>query len=102
MQDTKKPSQVNLYGTVTTTGANTRPEKITFTSLTTGHTYVVATIGEGNPADYTIYNIPNGDSYSVTITYVNTIWGSLFGGDANAGTLDLNTFQSSIRIDWSG
>lgn len=95
-----KPSEVTLTGTVTTTGANTRPEKITFTSSTTGNTYVATASGGGNPATYTI-TLPNGDTYTVTITWVNTILG-IIGGNANAGTLNLNTFQSSITENWAG
>jgi flagellar basal body-associated protein FliL len=95
-----KPSQVTLTGLVTTTGADTRPEKITFTSVTTGYTYVADVSGGGNPANCSI-TLPNGDSYTVTITWVNTIFGSI-GGNADAGTLNLNTRQSSITEDWAG
>jgi len=95
-----KPSQVTLTGTITTTGANTRPEKITFTSVKTGYTYVATASGGGNPATYTI-TLPNGDTYTVSIHWVNTIL-SIISGDADAGTLNLNTFQSSITENWAG
>lgn len=95
-----KPSQVTLTGTVTTTGSYTRPEKLTFTSVTSSNTYVAACSGGGNPATYTI-TLPNGDTYTVTIVYVNTLVG-IFGGNANAGTLNLNTHQSSITQNWAG
>lgn len=49
-----KPSQVTVSGTVTTVGDNTRPTKVTFTSVTTEQTYIAATSGGGNPATYTI------------------------------------------------
>jgi len=95
-----KPSQVTVSGTVTTVGDSTRPTKITFTSVTTEQTYIAATSGGGNPATYTIA-LPNGDTYTVTITWVNTIL-SIFGGDANGGTLNLDTHQSSITQNWAG
>jgi len=93
-----KPKEVTLTGTVTTTGTGTTPEKITFTSLRDGKTYVAAVSG-GNPGTYTI-TLPNGDSYEVTITW--KILGLLTGGTADAGTLNLDTFETSIEKNWAG
>ena len=93
-----KPKDVTLTGTVTTTGTGTTPEKITFTSMRDGKTYVAAVSG-GNPGTYTI-TLPNGDSYKVTITW--KILGLLTGGTADAGTLNLDTFETSIEKNWAG
>lgn len=93
-----KPKEVTLTGTVTTTGTGTSPEKITFTCNRDGMTYVTAVYG-GNPGTYTI-SLPNGDSYSVKITW--KILGIITGGDADAGTLNLDTFEESIEKNWSG
>lgn len=93
-----KPATVTVSGSVTTTGTLTNPEKITFTSETTGNTYVASCSGGMNPASYSI-SLPNGDTYTVTIT-----WKALgvTGGNANAGTLNLNTFNSNLEENWSG
>lgn len=93
-----KPREVTLNGTVTTTGTGTTPEKITFTSMRDGKTYVAAVSG-GNPGAYTI-NLPNGDSYKVTITW--KVLGLFTGGTADAGTLNLDTFEASIEKNWAG
>ena len=93
-----KPKDVTLTGTVTTTGTGTTPEKITFTSMRDGKTYVAAVSG-GNPGTYTI-TLPNGDSYKVAITW--KILGLLTGGTADAGTLNLDTFETSIEKNWAG
>jgi len=94
-----KPKEVTLTGTVTTTGTGTTPEKITFTSMRDGKTYVAVVVGGGNPGTYTI-SLPNGDSYKVTITW--KILGLLTGGTADAGTLNLDTFETSIEKNWAG
>lgn len=94
-----KPKEVTLTGTVTTTGTGTIPEKITFTSMRDGKTYVAAVVGGGNPGTYSI-TLPNGDSYKVTITW--KILGLITGGTADAGTLNLDTFETSIEKNWAG
>jgi hypothetical protein len=93
-----KPKEVTLTGTVTTTGTGTTPEKITFTSVRDETIYVAAVTG-GNPGTYSI-SLPNGDSYSVKITW--KILGLVTGGDADAGTLNLDTFEESIEKNWAG
>lgn len=88
-----KPSTVTVGGTVTTVGTATYPQKITFTSYTNHKQYVNAV----NNKVYSI-SLPNPDSYQVTIT-----WASLgvTGGDCNAGTLNLDTFDPDINRDWT-
>jgi len=93
-----KPKEVTLTGTVTTTGTGTTPEKITFTSMRDGKTYVAAVVGGGNPGTYTI-TLPNRDSYKVTITWKFL---GFTGGTADAGTLNLDTFETSIEKNWAG
>jgi hypothetical protein len=93
-----KPAFVTVAGTVTTTGTGTNPEKITFTSETNGNTYVAACAGGGNPGSYTI-SLPNGDTYRVTIAWQFI---GITGGNANAGTLNLNTFSDNMSMNWSG
>jgi len=93
-----KPGYVTVTGTVTTTGTGTNPEKITFTSEINGNPYVASCTGGGNPAAYTI-SLPNGDNYEVTITWQFL---GVTGGNANAGTLNLDTFDSTISMNWSG
>lgn len=95
-----KPKEVTLTGTVTTTGTGTNPEKITFTSMSNNKDYVAACTGGGNPAPYSI-TLPNGDSYKVTITW-KTLFGLITGGNADAGTLNLDSSQSSITENWAG
>ena len=93
-----KPKDVTLTGTVTTTGTNTYPEKITFTSIRDSKTYVAAVSGGGNPGAYSII-LPNGDSYKVSITW--KFLGITFG-TGDAGTLNLDTFEKSIERNWAG
>jgi len=87
------PKDVTISGIVSVAGIGRSPEKITFTSLTNEHTYVQDTAGNS----YSI-SLPNGDSYSVTITY--TIL--LSTGNTDAGTLNLRTLSSSATYNWSG
>jgi len=94
-----KPKEIELSGTVTTTGTATTPEKITFTSIRDNKTYVAACVGGGNPATYSIV-IPNGDSYKVTITW--KAFGIITGGDADAGTLNLDETEPAIVKNWAG
>lgn len=89
---------MTLAGTVTTTGAGTNPEKITFTSMRDSKTYVAAVSGGGNPGTHSII-LPNADSYNVTIGWRSY---GIFSGDANAGTLNLDTFEKSIERNWAG
>jgi len=98
MPFTNKPTEVTLTGTVTTTGTGTMPEKITFTSMSDQKTYVAAVSGGGNPGTYGI-TLPNQDSYKVTITW--KFWG-ITGGNADAGTLNLDTTDDSIVRNWAG
>ena len=93
-----KPKEVTLTGTVTTTGLGTSPEKITFTCNRDGMTYVTAVSG-GNPGTYSI-DLPNGDSYSVKITW--QVLGLVTGGDADAGTLNLDCDDDSLVKNWAG
>lgn len=94
-----KPEEVELTGTVTTTGTGTTPEKITFMSMSDGKTYVAACEGGGNPATYCI-SLPNEDSYKVTITW--KAFGLVTGGDADAGTLNLDETEETIVRNWAG
>jgi len=89
-----KPKDVLVVGFVTTARSATTPETITFTSLRNGETYVASATG----GTYAI-TLPNGDSYSVTITWESH---GVTGGTANAGTLNLDTTQSSITENWVG
>lgn len=93
-----KPQEVTLTGTVTTTGTGTSPEKITFTCNRDGMTYVVAVSG-GNPGTYTMC-LPNCESYKVTITW--KILGLITGGDADAGTLNLDCYEETLVKNWAG
>ena len=93
-----KLKEVALTGTVTTTGTGTTPEKITFTCNRDGMIYVT-TVSGGNPGTYTI-SLTNGDSYSVTITW--KILGIVTGGDADAGTLNLDTSEEILVKNWAG
>jgi hypothetical protein len=92
-----KPNEVTLTGTVTTTGTLTTPEKITFTCERSENTFV-ASVSGGNPGTYTI-TLPNGNSYKVSITW--KFLGAT-GGNADAGTLNLDTFETSIVQNWAG
>lgn len=78
------------------TGTGTSPESITFTSLKDGSTYA-AEVDGGTPATYSI-NLPNGQSYSVTIKWKFL---GIAGGTANVGTLNLDTFKRSIAENWA-
>ena len=90
-----KPTVVTLTGTVTTTGTGTTPERITFTSYKTGSTYVAAVYDHS----YSI-QLPNGETYKVKITY--KFLGLITVGEADAGTLDLDSSESSIVRNWVG
>ena len=90
-----KPSDVVVSGTVTTTGLGTSPQLVTFTSQSTGNPYVA----NANGGTYSI-TLPNRDTYSVTITY--KVLGLTLGSTASAGTLNLDTTQSSITENWVG
>ena len=91
-----KPSDVLVSGTVTTTG--TYPQKITFTSESTGNPYVANV----NAGTYSI-TLPNHDTYNATITYGRTISSAgVIAATANVGTLNLDTTQSSITENWVG
>jgi len=94
-----KPKDVTLTGTVTTTGTGTTPVKITFTSIKTNLDYVAACTGGGNPANYNI-SLPNGDTYKVFITW--KFLGVTGGSPADAGTLNLDTYSSSMMQNWAG
>jgi hypothetical protein len=89
-----KPKEVALSGTVTTTGTGTSPEKITFTSEKNGNTYVA----NANGGTYSI-SLPNEDTYKVTITW--KVLG-ITGGNADAGTLNLDTTEASMVKNWAG
>jgi archaellin len=89
-----KPKEVALSGTVTTTGTGTSPEKITFKSNKKGSTYVA----NANGGSYSI-SLPNEDTYKVTITW--KVLG-ITGGDADAGTLNLDTTETSMVKNWAG
>ncbi len=89
-----KPSQVVLSGTVTTTGTGTSPEKITFTSETTGNNYVA----DANGGTYSV-TLPNQDTYSVSITWKFL---GITGGTADAGTLNLDSASATMTENWSG
>jgi len=90
-----KPKVVTLTGTVTTTGTGTTPERITFTSYKTGSTYVVAVYDHS----YSI-QLLNGETYKVKITY--KFLGLVTVGEADAGTLDLDSSEPSIVRNWVG
>ena len=90
-----KPHEVSLSGTVTTTGALTKPEKITFTSQTTGNTYVA----NANGGIYSI-SLPNQDAYKVTITWKSFL--GITGGTADAGTLNLDSITATMTENWAG
>jgi hypothetical protein len=89
-----KPKEVLVSGTVTTTGTGTSPQMVTFTSMRNGKTYVA----NANGGSYSI-SLPNGDSYSVTITWKFL---GITGGNADAGTLNLDTTETSITRNWAG
>lgn len=89
-----KPKEVALSGTVTTTGTGTSPEKITFTSEKNGNTYVA----NANGGTYSI-SLPNEDTYKVTITW--KVLG-ITGGNADAGTLNLDTTEATMVKNWAG
>jgi len=88
-----KPKIVTLTGTVTTTGTGTIPEKITFISYKTGNTYVAAVYDHS----YSI-QLPNGETYNVKITY--KFLGLVTVGEADAGTLDLDSSEPFIVRNW--
>ena len=97
--ESAKPEDVELTGTVTTTGTGATPEKITFTSMRDDKTYVIDCVGDGNPATYSI-SLPNEDSYTVKITW--KAFGLFTGGEADAGTLNLDETNESIVRNWAG
>jgi hypothetical protein len=91
-----RPKGVTVTGTVTATVAGTF-EKITFTSLSNGATYLTVANGE----TYSI-TIPNDDSYNVTIAW--KLFGITGGNatlNANEGTLNLDTTQPSVTENWA-
>jgi len=92
-----KPKDVTLTGTVTTTGTGTTPQKITFTNLSNQEAYVAACNG-GNPSSYSI-TLPNGNNYSVIITWKFL---GVTGGNATAGTLNLDSSSSTMIENWAG
>jgi hypothetical protein len=92
-----KPEEVVLSGTVTTNRTAATPQNITFTSMSDGTNYVAACEGGGNPADYSI-TLPNEDTYQVTIS--SKVFGLIYGGAADAGTLTLDETKPSLAKDW--
>ena len=88
-----KPKAVTLTGTITTTGTGTTPERITFISYKTGNTYVAAVYDRS----YSI-QLPNGETYNVKITY--KFLGLVTVGEADAGTLDLDSSEPFIVRNW--
>jgi hypothetical protein len=94
--ETISPKGVTVAGTVTAAVAGTF-EKITFTGLSNGVSYVVGANGE----TYSI-SLPDGDSYNVTIAW--KLFGTT-GGNAilnwNEGTLNLDTTRSSVTENWA-
>jgi hypothetical protein len=91
-----KPGTVTVSGLVITVRTGTVPQKVTFTSMRNAATYVTNVAG-GNPGTYSI-DLPNGDSYSVSIAW--TFLG--IPGNADAGTLNLDTFDKTILKNWQG
>jgi hypothetical protein len=93
---TIRPKGVTVAGTVTAAVAGTF-EKITFTSLSNGVSYVVG----ANRETYSV-TLPNCDSYNVTIAW--KLFG-ITGGNAilnwNEGTLNLDTTRSSVTENWA-
>jgi hypothetical protein len=47
-----------------------------------------------------LQSLPNEDTYTVTITW--KAFGAIPGGDADAGTLNLNETEESIVRNWAG
>lgn len=92
-EESIKPSRVVLTGLIQVTGADIAYEKVNFTSLRDNTTYVASVVSG-------VYNIslPNGDSYEVTI--IAYFVGYPNGRAYAAGTLDLNTNETSLRRDW--
>jgi len=87
-----KPSQVTVSGSVSTTGTGTYPQSITFIS-NSGAPYVGSISGK----TYEVV-LPNVNTYSVKIKWAAL---GITGGECNAGTLDLDSIESSATYSWS-
>lgn len=88
------PLQVAYSGTVQSKGTGTTATGIHFISSTTGVSYP-GTIGSGR---YTVSNLPNPGTYTVTIDYSN--FGGVGGGTCTAGILSAY-FQFPVTVQTS-
>ncbi len=94
-----KPEYVTVSGTANNTdhfdyaSPTITPNTITFTSGKNGTTYETSFTGE----NYSL-SLPNLDSYNVTI---NWQFNSIYADDSYAGTLNLNTTETSITKNWT-
>lgn len=97
-----KPKEVMVSGAAYMSGTGKSPEKITFTSMRNGYTYVAFAYDiRGVGGSYSI-SLPNGDSYKVTITWKAFDYLPSAGGNADAGTLNLDTSETEFYENWEG
>lgn len=93
-----KPSTVAVTGYVETVGTGTYPQKITFISHKTGNKYVSTMLNRARyKVDYMI-NLKNLDTYKVKITWAVA---GITVNECDAGTLNLDSFQSTIYRNWA-
>lgn len=80
---------VTVGGSATTTGFGTVPYRVGLTSSSTGQTYWTLV----QNGQYSV-SVPNGVSYSITITYTEGLGTSVLGS-CNAGQLNVNIQASN-------